>query len=271
LGKCKELQLCEKNLSFPPVLSHSFFTFAPQAIQFPAMNIILIGYGKMGKAIEQTALEKGHVIVHKISSKNQSDFTPDRLRQADVAIEFTRPDAALNNLKLCLDAGIPVVSGTTGWNEKLNELKDYCKAKNGTLLWSSNFGIGVNIFFELNERLARLLSGKNYQISIEETHHIHKLDKPSGTAITLAGKFIETGLYSDWSLAKEKNKLPVYCERKDEITGIHTVHCISEDDKITLTHEAFNRTAFAKGAVMAAEWLQGKKGVFSMKDVISNI
>lgn len=233
------------------------------------MKIMLIGYGKMGKAIEQSALEHGHEIIHKISSANKTDLHAALLRKADSVIEFTRPDSAFDNLMLCIDAGVPVVSGTTGWTEKLNQLKEYCQRKNGSMLWAPNFSIGVNIFFEINERLAKLLAGKNYQIGIEEIHHVHKLDKPSGTAITLAGKFMEAGLYEGWSLEKAINKLPIICERKDDITGIHTVNCISEDDKITLIHEAFSRKAFAKGAVMAAEWLQGKKGVFSMKDIIS--
>jgi len=233
------------------------------------MKIILIGYGKMGKAIEQVAVDKGHEVIHTITSSNKTELNPDLIRKADAVIEFTRPESAYDNIKQCIDAGVAVVSGTTGWAEKLHELKEYCESKKGSMLWASNFSTGVNIFFEINERLAQLLAGKNYQISIEEVHHIHKLDKPSGTAITLAGKFIEAGVYQGWSLENEKNKLPVICERKDEITGIHTVNCISDDDRILLTHEAFNRKAFAKGALLAAEWLQGKRGVFSMKDVIS--
>lgn len=234
------------------------------------MKIILIGYGKMGKTIEQVALEIGHEIIGRISTGNKPELTIDLLQKADVAIEFTRPDSAYNNLKLCIDAGIPVISGTTGWVEKLPELKKYCSTRIGAMLWASNFSIGVNIFFEINERLAHLLPGKNYQVTIEETHHIHKIDKPSGTAITLAEKFTEAGLYTGWSLNKEKNKLMITCQRKDEVTGIHTVQCTSEDDCITLTHEAFNRKAFAKGAVMAAEWIRGKRGIFTMKDVISS-
>lgn len=235
------------------------------------MKIILIGYGKMGKAIEKAALEHGHEIMGRISSGNKHELNPDFLCTADVAIEFTRPESASDNLKLCLDASVPVVSGTTGWTDKLDELKNYCLKKNGAFLWASNFSIGVNIFFEINERLAQLLSNRKYQVSIEETHHIHKLDKPSGTAITLAGKYIETGLYKYWSLDKEDDKLRITSERKDEVTGIHIVNCISENDRIMLLHEAFNRNAFAHGAVMAAEWLQKRKGVFSMKDVINNI
>lgn len=233
------------------------------------MKIILIGYGKMGKAIEQVAIEKGHKIIYKISSENKSELSIELIRQADTVIEFTKPDSAFENLKLCIDAGVPVVSGTTGWTDKLEKLKAYCKTKNGTLLWASNFSIGVNIFFEINERLAHLLSGKKYQVSIDETHHIHKLDKPSGTAITLAEKFIEAGMYDGWSLEHDNSKLPINCERKGEVPGIHTVNCLSDDDRIILTHEAFNRKAFARGALLAAEWIMGKKGVFSMKDVIS--
>ncbi len=233
------------------------------------MKIILIGYGKMGKAIEQVALEKGHEILYKITSANKSELSIELIRKADAVIEFTRPDAAYENLKLCIDAGVPVISGTTGWSEGVDELKAYCKAVNGAMLWASNFSIGVNIFFEINERLAQLISGKNYQVSIEETHHIHKLDKPSGTAITLAGKFIEAGLYDGWSLENDNSKLQINCERKGEVPGIHTVNCLSDDDRIILTHEAYSRKAFANGAVMAAEWLPGKKGVYSMKDIIS--
>lgn len=233
------------------------------------MKIILIGYGKMGKAIEQVAVDKRHEVIHKITSSNKTELNTALIRKADAVIEFTRPDSVYENLKLCIDAGIPVVSGTTGWIEKLNEMEQYCLQKDGAMLWASNFSIGVNIFFEINERLAQLLAGQNYQVDIKETHHIHKLDKPSGTAITLAANFIEAGLYSGWSLNKEKNKLHINSERRDEVTGIHSVNCLSDEDKITLTHEAINRKAFARGAMLAAEWLQGKKGFFSMKDVIT--
>lgn len=246
--------------------------FSPSQHQLTIRNmkIILIGYGKMGKAIEQIAKDKGHEVILKISSDNKKELKESTLRKADSVLEFTKPDSAYENLKICIDAGVPVISGTTGWTERLQEIKDYCQSKNGTMLWASNFSIGANIFFEINERLAELLAGKNYQVNIEETHHIHKLDKPSGTAISLAGKFIEAGLFKKWSFTREEGSILISCNRIDEVNGIHTVNCISAEDKISLTHEALSRTAFARGAVMAAEWIQGKKGCFTMKDLLKS-
>ncbi|HNR20416.1 MAG TPA: 4-hydroxy-tetrahydrodipicolinate reductase [Bacteroidia bacterium] len=235
------------------------------------MKIALIGYGKMGKQIEEIAKSFGHEIVLRITSSNKSDFIPEYLSKADVAIEFTRPEAAYENIIKCFDSNVPVVTGTTGWYNRLDDIKKYCTIKNGSLLYASNFSIGVNIFFEINKRLSQLMSAHNhYKIKITEEHHTQKLDKPSGTAITLAEGIIDFNKnFNQWSLFEDKeNVIPIESIRKDDVVGTHVISYTSDEDDLTISHKAFNRAGFAKGAVIAAEWLQNKKGVFTMSDVL---
>jgi 4-hydroxy-tetrahydrodipicolinate reductase len=236
------------------------------------MNIALIGYGKMGKAIEEIALQKGHEIVLKIDVENQHDLTIENLQKADVAIEFTGPENALNNINKCIDANIPVVSGSTGWLQHWPEVEKYCREKNGTLLYASNFSIGVNIFFEVNKRLAALISKQPaYDVTIEEIHHTAKKDSPSGTAITLAEQIIkEIPRKSTWINEPSTNDeaLVINSIRMDPAPGTHTVKYSSGVDDIAITHTAHNRKGFAGGAILAAEFLQRKKGIFHMKDVL---
>ncbi len=236
------------------------------------MNITLIGYGKMGKAIESIAVAKGHQVVLKIDITNSSDLTIENLKKSDVAIEFTSPEIAFTNIITCFEAGVPVVSGTTGWLSKFDEVKKICIEKNGTFLWTSNFSIGVNIFFEINKFAAALMSRHNqYNVSIEETHHTQKKDAPSGTAITLAEQILEKiDTKKSWinNSADVANELSIISKRIDPAAGTHKVTYSSSVDDIELTHTAHNRQGFAEGAVLAAEFLQNKKGIFSMKDVL---
>jgi 4-hydroxy-tetrahydrodipicolinate reductase len=238
------------------------------------MNIALIGYGKMGQAIEDIALRRGHTITCKISSRNLQDFNPRVLQWSDVAIEFSTPEAAFDNIAQCLKAGIAVISGTTGWLNRKGELDDLCRQKNGTFLHASNFSIGVNIFFEINKRLADLMNKYEvYDVDIKEIHHTAKMDKPSGTAITLAKDIIERlERKKVWTISpqEEKNSRNLYIasERKDPAPGTHMVRYSSDIDDIDIAHTAHSRTGFAKGAILAAEWIQGKKGIFEMKDVL---
>lgn len=232
------------------------------------MKIALLGYGRMGKAIEIVAVERGHDVVAKIDQ----DETYGNLSEADVAINFSVPDAAVENIKTALKINIPVVCGTTGWLDQLNEIEDFCKAKNSAFIYASNFSIGVNLFFKLNEVLAKLMSShKSYEASMKEVHHIHKLDAPSGTAITLAEGIIDQSDYTQWSIHKDtiENMLPIEVDRTGEVPGTHTIKYESSIDSITIEHEAHSRKGFALGAVIAAEWIQDKKGVFSMNDVLS--
>ena len=232
------------------------------------MKIALLGYGRMGKAIEIVAVERGHDVVAKIDQ----DETYGNLSEADVAINFSVPDAAAENIKTALKINIPVVCGTTGWLDQLNEIEDFCKAKNSAFVYASNFSVGVNLFFKLNEVLAKLMSShKSYEASIKEVHHIHKLDAPSGTAITLAEGIIDQSDYTQWSIHKDtiENILPIEVDRTGEVPGTHTIKYESSIDSITIEHEAHSRKGFALGAVIAAEWIQDKKGVFSMNDVLS--
>jgi len=237
------------------------------------MKIALIGYGKMGKAIEGIAVEKGHAIVLKIDKDNSNELTPDNLQKADVAIEFTGPDTALNNILTCIDAGIPVISGSTGWIIDLPTAESHCKEKNGAFLYASNFSIGVNIFFELNKKLAAMMANQpSYAVSIEEIHHTEKKDAPSGTAITLAEQAIKAlPGKSSWVNSGPANDHEIYIESKriDPAPGTHTVKYSSGVDDIEIVHTAHNRLGFAGGAVLAAEFLHGKKGIFSMKDVLN--
>ncbi len=236
------------------------------------MKIALIGYGKMGKAIEEIALQKGHEVVLKISIENTYDCTIDYLQKADVAIEFTGPETAVENLKKCFDAEVPVVCGSTGWLEQMEEMKNYCQTKNGTLLYASNFSIGVNLFFELNTYLAKLMSNyPDYDVMLKEVHHTQKKDAPSGTAITLAEQVLNNILGKHQWVNEQTNNnadLIITSERIDPAPGTHHVKYSSAIDDIEIIHTAHNRTGFAAGALRAAEFIQGKKGIFSMKEVL---
>ena len=237
------------------------------------MNIALIGYGKMGKAIEEIALQKGHQIVLRITTRNTDEMTVANLSQADVAIEFTSPHSAVQNIMTCLDAGVPVISGSTGWLAHWEEVKQYCGDKNGAFLYASNFSIGVNLFFELNTYLAKLMSKyDDYDVMIEEIHHTQKKDAPSGTAITLAEQVLQQ-LHRKKNWTKEpaisKEELEIKSQRIDPAPGTHIVTYSSDIDDIEITHTAHNRRGFASGAVLAATFLKDKKGIYTMKDVLS--
>jgi len=230
------------------------------------MKIALLGYGRMGKAIEKIALQRGHEVVTKIDKDNPLDS----LNDADVAINFSIPNAALANITNALNSGIPVVCGTTGWLEHKKEVDALCNKLEGAFLYASNFSLGVNLFFELNKKLANYMKPfTDYKAEIEEIHHTQKLDAPSGTAITLAEGIIENSTQSQWHLEGESGLgIPIRVLREDEVPGTHTVSYRSEIDSIDITHTAHNRTGFALGAVVAAEWILGKKGVFGMRDVL---
>jgi len=236
------------------------------------LKIALIGYGKMGKAIEGIAVERGHEIVLRIDADNIEALNKENLQQADVAIEFTNPDSAIKNITQCFDAGIPVVCGTTGWLEQWEKVKSDCENKNATLLYASNFSIGVNLFFELNKKLAQLMSNRTeYQCTIEEIHHTAKKDAPSGTAITIAENIIALNPNKkNWVLGEteETNSLSITSKRIDPAPGTHIVSYNSAIDSVEIKHTAHNRIGFATGAVLAAEFVLGKKGVYGMGDVI---
>ena len=240
------------------------------------MRIALLGYGKMGKMIERIAVSRGHQVVLVVDLDNRADCSVEQLRQADVAIEFTTPAVAVDNYKWCMDAGVPVVSGTTGWLDRWEEVVGYCREKGGGFFYASNFSIGVNIFFRLNKYLAKMMDNfRDYKIFIEETHHIHKLDAPSGTAITLAEGIIKNhSAYRSWKLYQGEelgeDVLPVAAKRIGEVPGIHGVTYKSAVDEIEIRHSAFSREGFAQGAVFAAEFLFGKKGVYGMDDLLSD-
>lgn len=232
------------------------------------MKIALLGYGKMGKAIEKIAVERGHTI----SFKANGSFTAEEILGADVAIEFSIPEAAVSNIEKCFDVKVPVVVGTTGWYNEFNRIKERCISSNNALFYATNFSIGVNIFFEINKKLAQLMNPhEDYDVSMKEIHHVHKLDSPSGTGITLAEQIIE-GLdrKTNWTEnhSKNDNDLIIKAEREGEVPGTHIVKYESDIDQITIEHEAKGRTGFALGAVMAAEWIVGKHGVFTMKDML---
>jgi 4-hydroxy-tetrahydrodipicolinate reductase len=230
------------------------------------MKIALLGYGKMGKTIEKLAEKKGHQIVARISSR--SDFSD--LKIADVAIDFSIPEAAVKNITACFELGIPVVSGTTGWLEHFDEVLNTCQSRNGSFIYASNFSVGVNLFFELNKKLAEMMAKhKDYTVDIEEIHHTQKLDAPSGTAISLAKDIIEKSDYTNWKLDNTtQNEIPIKALRIEDVKGTHTVSYRSVIDTLSIKHEAHSREGFALGAILAAEWLQGKIGVFTMKDVL---
>ncbi|MCM4169004.1 4-hydroxy-tetrahydrodipicolinate reductase [Arenibacter antarcticus] len=231
------------------------------------MNIALFGYGKMGKMIEQIALNRNHKIVAKIDL----DTTEINFSDIDVAIDFSMPSAAFDNIKQCMENNIPVICGTTGWLKDYDNAVQICKENNGAFIYASNFSLGVNLFFELNSYLAKMMGNlKQYQVSMEEIHHTQKLDAPSGTAITLAEGIIKETDYSDWKLDTAKaNEIPITAKRIADTPGTHTVSYNSEVDGIEIIHTAHNREGFALGAVVAAEWILGKNGVFSMKDVLN--
>ena len=227
------------------------------------MKIALLGYGRMGQAIEKIAIDRGHTIVAKIDKDN-----PDEAYEADVAINFSVPMAAYENITSAIDKKIPVVCGTTGWLDRLDEVETLCQQNEGAFLYASNFSLGVNLFFELNVKLADMMQKQPlYTASIEGIHHTQKLDKPSGTAITLAEGIPSAG--NVWHLVEDNGEgVPITSIRKDEVPGTHTVTHRSEIDEISITHTAHNRTGFALGAIIAAEWIQNKKGIFSMRDVL---
>ncbi len=231
------------------------------------MKIALLGYGKMGKVIERIALERGHEIILKKDENN----TYEGLEKADVAIDFSVPMAAVENISNCFHANVPVVSGTTGWLEHYDEIIALCQEKKGGFISSSNFSLGVNLFFELNDYLAKIMAPyTSYSVDMEEIHHTQKLDAPSGTAISLAKGVIENSHYTNWTLDKAAdNEIHIEALRIAEVPGTHTVTYNSEVDSIEIKHTAHNREGFALGAVIAAEWLAGKQGVFTMKDVLN--
>lgn len=230
------------------------------------MKIALLGYGKMGQAIEKIALEKGHEIVLKKSINDSFEG----LEKADVAIDFSAPDSAAGHISECLNKGIPVISGTTGWLERYDEITELCKAKNGSFIYGSNFSLGVNLFFLLNENLAGLMKKfDQYQVEMEEIHHTQKLDAPSGTAISLANQIIENSGYTLWQLGHTTDKvIGIEAKRIENVPGTHIVTYKSSIDEIEIKHTAHSREGFAFGALIAAEWIVGKKGIFTMKDVL---
>lgn len=230
------------------------------------MKIAIIGYGKMGKIIDEISQSRGHEVVARL----RETPTRENLNNADVAIEFSNPEVAFENIKTCLDNKIPVICGTTGWLDKKPEIEKLALENNTSFLYGSNFSLGVNLFFALNENLAKLMSNTSeYSVQLEEIHHIHKKDAPSGTAISIAEGIIENSKYEAWKLDETKDKeLGIFAIRENEVPGTHSVFYRSEVDEIEIKHTAFNRNGFALGAVIAAEWIVDKKGIFSMKDVL---
>jgi 4-hydroxy-tetrahydrodipicolinate reductase len=231
------------------------------------MKIAVLGYGRMGKEIEKIALQRGHEIVIKTDSDESFD-----INLADVAIDFSIPTSAYSNISNCINNNVPVISGTTGWLEKYEEAVHLCNEKKGAFIYASNFSLGVNIFFELNNQLAKMMNNlSDYNITMEEIHHTEKLDAPSGTAITLADGIIENSSKSKWELDGKisENSIPITAKRIPDVPGTHTVEYSSEVDSIEITHTAHSRKGFALGAVVAAEWILNKKGVFTMKDVLN--
>ena len=231
------------------------------------MKIAIVGYGKMGQIIDDLATKKGHEIVAKLNETP----TLSSLNNAEVAIEFSNPEVAFNNIKICLENKIPVICGTTGWLEKKKEVEKIALDNGSAFLYGSNFSLGVNLFFELNKKLANLMANfPDYKIQLEEIHHIHKKDAPSGTAISLAEDIIENNsIFDAWKLDEtEKNNLGIQAIRKDEVPGTHSVFYRSEVDEIEIKHTAYSRNGFAMGAILAAEWIKGKQGIFSMQDVL---
>ncbi len=237
------------------------------------MKIALIGYGKMGKIIEQVAIARGHEIVSKIDVDNQDDFNSPAFKSADIAIEFTAPAVAIQNYRRSFASGVSVVSGTTGWTDKIEEVKSICNEKGLAFFWSSNFSLGVNVFFAINKYLAKIMNQfPNYNVEMTEIHHTQKLDAPSGTAITLAEDILENiDRKSAWELNDEStnDKLAIYAIREGQVPGIHTIKYESNIDSISITHDAKSREGFALGAVLAAEFTRGKKGFLGMQDLFN--
>ncbi len=230
------------------------------------MKIALLGYGRMGKEIEKIALERGHKIVIKSNGKEPYDITT-----CDIAIDFSVPNSAFDNISNCINNDIPVISGTTGWLSRYNDIVSLCKEKNGAFIYASNFSLGVNIFFELNKQLAKMMCNlKQYDVAIEEIHHTQKLDAPSGTAITLAEGIIENSDKTNWKLNEKPTEdcIPITAKRIPDVPGTHKISYTSDVDRIDIKHTAHNRKGFALGAVIASEWLVNKRGVFSMNDVL---
>lgn len=241
------------------------------------MNIALIGYGKMGRTIEALGIQQGLSFPVIIDEHNRTHLSAGKLDGIDTAIEFSTPAAAPENIMKCIDIGVPVVTGTTGWNHKIPEIEAYCTKKNGTLFYASNFSIGVNILFALNRKLAEIMDQfPEYAISISEVHHVHKQDAPSGTAIALAEQILEVNRQiSSWHLKESDAKreetaghLPIEAIRKGEVRGQHTIHYESDMDSITLSHNAKTRKAFAAGALLAASYIKKRKGVYGMQDLL---
>jgi len=239
------------------------------------MNIALIGYGKMGKAIEKIAIEKGHQITAIVDSKNPIELM--NINNIDVAIEFTRPELARKHMVFCLEKGLPIVVGTTAWKEDLPAITELVNKQNGSLVHASNFSIGVNLFFEMNKKLAKIMEAHPaYKLEMTEIHHTQKLDKPSGTAVTLAEEIIEQNTnYNHWRLAEDdvlvnENEFFIHALREENVPGTHLISYESQIDSIHFEHIAHTRDGFALGAIVAAEWLQNKKGIFTMKDVLQH-
>lgn len=232
------------------------------------MKVAIVGYGKMGKTIEEILIERGHQVVAKLT------HTPkiEDIKDADVAIEFSNPEVAFDNLKVLLENKVPTICGTTGWLGKLDQIKEINQNNASAFLYGSNFSLGVNLFFELNRNLAKLMKAyPEYTVEIEEIHHVQKLDKPSGTAISLADQVLEESDLKKWELDQKsaEDSLPIFSKRLDSVPGTHTVSYQSEIDEIEIKHTAHSRKGFALGAVLAAEWIHGKQGFFSMKDVLN--
>ncbi len=235
------------------------------------MNIVLLGYGKMGKVIEKVAQSRGHNIVARIDIDNRHEFDKLTTSEVDAIIEFSHPSSAFQNVKSCLEKGFPVVCGTTGWLENKPVVEEMATEKEGAFFWSSNYSIGVNLFFELNKTLARLMSPhKQYSVSTTEIHHTEKKDAPSGTAITLAEGIIENSKKDKWvsNEIPSENEVAIWSAREGKVAGTHIIKYISDIDQIEISHVAHGREGFALGAVIAAEWIVGKKGVFGMKELL---
>ena len=238
------------------------------------LKIAIVGYGKMGHEIEKYAIQNGYKVIAIIDNEDDWVKNADKLKSADIAIEFTAPSIVVENLKKLFDVEVPVVTGTTGWMDKLSEIQNYCEKSNGSLFYASNFSIGVNLFFAVNKYLAKLMANyPEYFISVEETHHTQKLDSPSGTAVSMLNDILkENQVYNDWKLVADnpgEDEIPVEAHRIDGVTGTHSVRYTSPVDTLSLEHKAFNREGFARGALLAAAWLKGKKGIFTMNDLLN--
>ncbi|MFW5758368.1 MAG: 4-hydroxy-tetrahydrodipicolinate reductase [Bacteroidota bacterium] len=239
-----------------------------------SLKIAIIGYGKMGREIEKLAPEEGHDPFVIVDNEDQWDEKSHQINQADVAIEFTSPGVVEQNIKRLVEKNIPVVTGTTGWHKKLRQIAHYVKKCNGTLFYASNFSVGVNIFFAVNEYLAKIMKDyTQYRIEAEETHHIHKLDAPSGTAVSMLEDIMKNNpRYTGWKLAEDhpgKDEIPVVAKRIAGVVGEHSIDYISDIDTLSLKHCAHSREGFAKGALLAARWVKDKKGIFTMKDLLN--